>query len=173
MKKQLLKIVAAIVVPCFGVMFLLSNSSYAAEESEEAVRANHPLGAYFTLWGDPFPALWGVNIAYNVYDFIRLDAGLGTDSSSNITATTFGVGAKAFVPKWTLSPVVGLNWSIDNINNGANIDIRGIRHGGNRLYGSIGLDWQTALGVNLGIGFNQSFASDGGGSGYLSAGFFL
>jgi hypothetical protein len=156
-----------------AITALRSEKLVAAGESEGAVRANHPIGAYLSLWGDPFPALWGINAAYNVYDFFRLNAGVGTDSTDRITATTFGVGGKLFVPGWALSPTVGLNWSIDNLSQNNTVDIRGLRHGGNRLYGNVGLDWQTTIGLNLGIGYIQSFASNGGGSGYVSAGFFL
>ena len=75
------------------------------------------------------PALWGINIAYNVYDFVRVNAGVGTDSTERVTATTFGVGAKVFVPGWALSPVVGPNRSADNLSQGNTVDIRGLRHG--------------------------------------------
>ena len=144
----------------------------ALETSAEAVRANHPLGAYVSLWGDPFPALWGANIAYNVNDFVRLNAGVGTESMSNITATTFGIGGKLFVPGWALSPMLGLGWSADNVSTGHAIDIRGITRGGNRLYGTLGLDWQTNLGFCLAAGYEHNVATSGG-SGFFNVGFFL
>ena len=142
------------------------------DPGSEGVRADHPLGAYVSMWGDPFPALWGANIAYNVNDFIRLNAGLGTESTSNITATTFGIGGKLFVPGWALSPMLGVGWSADSVNAGQPVDIRGITRGGNRVYGTLGLDRQTTLGFSLGAGYEHNLATSGG-SGFVNVGFFL
>ena len=121
---------------CFGILSCVgfSGKVLAAGTSAEEVRLNHPIGAYLALWGDPFPALWGANIAYNVYDFVRLTAGVGTDSTTHVTATTFGMGAKLFVPNWALSPVVGLNWSFDNLTSGGNV-----RYPGNSTWRESGL----------------------------------
>jgi hypothetical protein len=148
-----------------------ASQARAAGESAETVRADHPLGAYATLRGDPFPALLGINAAYNVNDFLRMFVGVGTDKSDNYQATTFGVGAKLMVPKWALTPVVGLGWSADSSN--GPYTRHNVNYGTNRLYGSIGLDWTTALGLNLGGGYNMGLTAGGGGTGYISAGFFL
>ena len=161
----------------FSVAILLflvgfSPALRAAGQSAEGVRADHPLGGYVSLWGDPFPALWGANIAYNVYDFLRLNAGVGTESTSNIVATTFGIGGKVFVPGWALTPMLGLGWSADNVSSGHTVDIRGIKRGGNRLYWSFGLDWQTTLGFSVGTGYENTLSMSGG-SGFLNVGFFL
>src|SRR5271163_964695 len=62
-------------------------------------RMSNKLGAYLSILGDPSPTLLGVNMAYNLTDYLRLNGGAGRVSASigdtNASLTTIGVGAKA------------------------------------------------------------------------------
>jgi hypothetical protein len=74
-------------------------------------RSTHIVGGYLSLWGDPFPTTTGINVAYNVYDFLRVNLGFGSDASDVFRLSTVGLGAKLFMPGWSLSPTVGMNLS--------------------------------------------------------------
>src|SRR5206468_6421538 len=83
-----------------GLFFVLTAlvSGRAEALETEHVRENKPIGAYASLWGDPYPALYGVNLAYNVYDFVRINGGVGTNNTDTKRATIFGAGVKLLVP---------------------------------------------------------------------------
>lgn len=159
----------------FGILFaagVASSAALAIEGTSESTsnRMNDRLGGYVSLFGDPYPATFGANVAYNVYDFLRVNGGVGTDRTNNVSATSFGIGAKAMVPGWPLTPIAGINWANTSVPNNSNV--RGIQSG-NHFYANAGLDWQTTFGVNIGAGWNQPLVSNASGLVYLNAGFFL
>lgn len=138
-------------------------------------------GAYLGVLGDPFPTLVGVNLGFNIFDFLRVHGGVGKISSStsfgtssvSASATTVGAGARLFVPGWNLSPTLGLGAAaVLYTSDGAAIRVQGFDASGAHVYGSFGLDWQTASGFNLGLGYNISFRSGIGGLPYLNLGWF-
>lgn len=144
-------------------------------------RMSKRAGAYLGILGDPFPTLLGVNVGYNAFDFLRLHAGIGRvsasagigDSSLSASATTLGVGARALVPGWSLSPTVGLAAAmVVYSSSGASIKVNGFEASGAHVYASLGVDWQTPGGFNLGLGYNLSIRSGIGGLPYLNFGWF-
>jgi hypothetical protein len=137
-------------------------------------RMAHVVGAYLSVWGDPYPTTIGANIAYHVYDFVRVNLGFGSDDADVFRAATAGVGAKLFVPGWNLSPVLGLNLSFTKrTDNRRPRTVRGFDPSGAHGYTNFGLDWVTGLGFNFGVGYVQPLYAGVGGSYYLNAGVFL
>lgn len=142
--------------------------------SSGSSRAFHPIGAYAALWGDPYPAKIGVNVGYNVEDFVRLTVGVGSNNSfDKFHIDTVGVGAKFLVPGWSLSPSVAINLSNTSGNPSAPKSVLGFDPTGTRAYASVGLDWQTNLGLYFAAGYSHSVRPGEGGSFYTNAGIFL
>ncbi len=134
----------------------------------------HPLGAYASLWGDPYPSNVGVNIAYNVEDWIRINIGVGSNTpGQNFKIDTVGAGVKLLVPTWSLSPTLGINLANSSGNSSSQKSVFGFDPNGTRAYANAGLDWQTNLGVYIAAGYAQSLRTGEGGSFYANAGIFL
>ncbi len=149
-------------------------------------RGDDELGLYGDVVGDPFPGLWGVNLAYNITDFLRLNAGYGSFPSTSLTvgtatgtlsASSIGGGAKFFVPGWNLSPTVGINYT--NLSVGmsgvsvSGLSVGGLSASGSVFYATFGLDWQTSYGLDIGAGYNFMFSPTTGGLPYLNLGWFF
>jgi hypothetical protein len=143
----------------------------------QSSRMHKRVGAYLGVLGDPFPTLVGVNLAYNVFDFLRATAGLGQVSASvgnaSASATTVGAGARFLVPGWSLSPVAGLSVAyVGYSSSGGGVSVGGFNSGGLHAYASLGVDWQTVSGFNLGAGVNVSTKAGVGVLPYLNLGWF-
>jgi hypothetical protein len=131
-----------------------SQSTFSADSS----RTEKKIGAYLSVLGDPSPTLVGVNAAYNVTDYLRANVGFGRVSASigdlDASLTTIGIGAKAMVPGWSLTPTAGLGLSYAMFS--GNTSVGGLT--GNELnpYLSFGFDWQAQSGFNAGVVMNVS-----------------
>ena len=156
-------------------------SKVADPQVEETVsnRMKNRAGGYVGLLGDPFPTIIGLNIAYNVLDFMRATAGLGQVSAqfgtAEATATTIGAGARFFVPGWDFSPTAGLSFAYVSVSQtgGMSVSVKNFDESGAHLYGTIGVDWQAATGFNVGAGYNLSFKSGIGGLPSLNLGWYF
>ena len=150
----------------------------------QSSRMKNQLGVHIGLLGDPYPTLIGFNVNYNVMDFLRASAGYGSVSadvtsngtSGKLSLTTIGVGVRAMVPDWNLTPVVGLGWSTVSLSasvDGLTGDVAGFKESTSHLYAAFGLDWQTGGGFNIGAGYNMSFKSEIPGVPYLNLGWYF
>lgn len=123
-------------------------------------RMHKKLGAYMSLLGDPSPTLVGVNAAYNVTDYMRVNAGFGHVSASlgdeSASLTTVGAGAKFFVPGWNFTPVLGANLAYAAFS--GDTSVGGLTSTGLNPYLSVGFDWQARSGFNMGLAMNISLA---------------
>lgn len=154
------------------------------DTTEPSARMSNRAGAYIGILGDPFPTLLGVNLGYNVTDFMRVSVGGGRVSASigdgvgdgaSASATTFGVGTRFFVPGWSISPTVGLGAAYVAVSQsgGLSVSVQNFNSSGGHIYGNLGVDWQMKGGFNAGLGYNLSFRSGIGGSPYLDLGWFF
>jgi hypothetical protein len=166
-----------------------NTAKHAEEKAEEAVekmkalekslstppnRASRRIGAQVSLWGDPFPTTYGISIAYNVYDFLRVNASIGSDDENQLfKANTLGIGAKLMVPGWELTPVVGANLTLLKSDNSDNRAVKGYNPRDAVPYANLGIDWQTYVGLNFGVGYILPVAASLAGSYYLNAGLFF
>lgn len=175
-----------------SVLLLLADASaYASNgsnkiETTTSSRSAKRLGAYLGI-GEPAPTLIGINLAYNVTDFLRASAGYGSLSvatslsfgsdgsltANEASAKTFGVGVRGLVPGWSVSPTVGLHFAHVSYSGAGGLTVGGFQESGSHIYGSLGVDWQASFGLNLSAGYNYSFKSGIGGSAYLNAGWFV
>jgi hypothetical protein len=173
------------IVLLLAIMFNLSSfaAGTTANTSEATVDSNrmkNRLGAYLGLLGDPFPTIIGVNVAYNIFDFMRATGGFGQVSASasfggaevSAKATTFGLGTRFFVPGWSLSPVGGLSFAAVSVS-GSGVSVNNFSDSGSHVYATLGADWQAASGFNVGVGYNISFKSGIGGMPYINLGWFF
>lgn len=162
-------------------LLLIAPLAFGDSEVTETTsnRMKRRAGGYVGLLGDPFPTLVGLNVAYNVFDFMRATVGLGKVSASvgtaEATATTIGGGARFFVPGWSFSPVVGLSTAYVSVSqtDGMSISVKNFETSGMHLYGTVGFDWQSPSGFNVGAGYNLSFKSGVGGLPYINLGWYL
>lgn len=173
----------------FAIAFLSfeTNGYSATGESTESVspRAKNKLGGYLSI-SEPSPTLVGLNVGYNVTDYLRASAGygrlavtsslsIGSDgeiTGTEASATTLGFGVRGFVPGWALSPTAGLHFA-HVAYGGEGLEVGGFKESGSHLYLTAGFDWQMDSGLNFGGGYRYSFKSGIGGGLYLSAGWFV
>ncbi len=168
-----------------AIALLFASVTWGAAPVTETVdaslsnRMKHRSGAYVGLLGDPFPTVIGVNLAYNVADFMRATAGFGKVSASigtsTTSATTIGAGARFMVPGWDISPTAGLSFAYVAVSSdgGGSVSVQNFTDSGAHLYGTLGVDWQTEGGFNLGLGYNFSFKSGVGGMPYVNLGYYI
>ena len=159
-----------------------STSSVKLTAPELSERTTKKYGAYLAILGDPSPTVAGLNIAYNLSDFMRINLGAGqysattsitvdekgNSSSSDTTVTTVGAGAKFMVPGWNFSPLVGINYSHVFVQGDEDVNVAR-----NNIYTDLGADWQTQSGFNLGFGVNVALTSNGISNPYLNLGWFM
>src|SRR4051812_24530336 len=83
-------------------------------------RENHRYGGYFSVLGDPYLTLLGINLAANLLPYMRVNVGYGswtptftyTDGTSeSVNITTIGGGVKFMHPDWDFTPVIGVNYA--------------------------------------------------------------
>jgi len=135
-------------------------------------RTSHRAGIVMGL-NDPVPAVVGLSLSYNLLDYLRLTAGIGRFNSDyqyngytlKTKSVTYGGGVRFLVPGWNLSPVGGLSW--------ATIATEGFANDDHHLYAVAGLEWQSATGLNVSAGYEQSFDKQIGGLPYLTVGWYL
>jgi hypothetical protein len=147
-------------------------------------RSEKKFGAHLGLLGDPFPTLLGINLDYNALDFLRVTAGYGsitvsgsgTGTSGELTATTIGAGVRLMVPDRNFTPVAGLSWatvSVEATGTSVTGTVGGFGASASHLYATIGFDWQTSSGFNIGAGYNLSLKSGVGGLPYVNIGWYF
>ncbi len=175
----------------FLIGCLIAGAAFGAEkqaaknESNESYRMSRRAGMYLA-YGDPYPTVLGVGAAYQITDFLRAQAGFGKISvttginisgngitTTEATATTFGVGLKGMVPGWNFTPTVGMHFSTLSYSGTGGLSVGGFTQSGSHIYTSLGFDWQTQQGFNLTGGYQLSFKSGVGGGLYLGAGWFV
>jgi len=159
---------------------LVTLSSFASEGGSS--RTMHRFGLYVGFLGDPFPTLVGFNLGINLASFLRICGGYGTISASSVdatsgttttlSATTIGGGARLFVPGWNFSPTVGASYARVNLS-GTGTTVGGFGASGSHTYLSAGFDWQANIGFNLGFGYNYSLLAGVGGLPYINLGWFF
>ena len=165
-----------------------AGSVYASEggvslQSAPSHRSLKKFGAYLGL-GEPAPTVIGINIAYNLAEFVRLRAGYGSQtvatginlSGLNLmeaSTSTIGMGARFFVPGWNLTPSAGLHWANVSYSGDGMTSVGGFTQSGSHIYSTIGVDWQAQSGFNAGLGYQFSFKSGGDSGLYLTAGWFF
>jgi len=161
-------------------VLLIASGILAQDATAQSNRMKNRIGLHLGLLGDPFPTLIGFNADYNVMDWMRATAGYGSIKADvtggSLTATTFGVGARFFVPDWNFTPVGGISWATVSVKvegTGVLGDVGGFSGSGSHLYGTVGFDWQTGMGFSLGAGYNFSLKSGVGGLPYINLGWFF
>ena len=120
-----------------------TTSVFAAEGSSRSVKK---LSFAFSMLSDPYPNISALNVGYNVSPWLQLHGGYGSSS--------YGVGARLFVPSWNLSPFVGVGYSILNVTSALTVGTTTISESFNTPYWSAGLEWQTHYGLLLGVTYN-------------------
>lgn len=177
-----------------AIFLLTATSTLAATENASSTsevkisqRSEKKLGAYLGVLGDPAPTAIGMNLAYNLTDFLRVSAGYGEVKSSGLAydsstgslsmeetgkLQTFGVGARAMMPGWNLSPVVGVSVGYMSLS-GAFTNVQGLTRSGINAYGTIGVDYQARSGFNLALGYNFPLGNSMESNPYVNLGWFF
>ncbi len=141
-----------------SLVLIAGSALISAGSAEASSRSLKKFGISISLLGDPAPSFVGYNIHYNLTSFMRLNAGYG----SFLAGSTYGGGARFFVPDWNFSPFVGLSYAKFNISGTLTSDsgTAGLLVSQSYAYASYGFDWQTDYGLNFAFGVNQIFVSD-------------
>jgi hypothetical protein len=135
-------------------------------------RSDHRLGLIIGL-NDPVPAVAALSLAYNLFDFVRLQAGVGRFNSDyhyggftiETRSLTYAFGSRFLVPGWRISPLLGVSW--------ATILTDGFPNADHHFSISAGVDWQAPFGLDVAAGYNQSFEAAIGGLPFLNVGWFF
>lgn len=182
MKKQMVMAFLALTA-----MVSVSEGAVGGGESVMSAREDNKIGAYVAI-GRPFPQLLGFNVAYNVNDRIRVNAGHGemsiatglsfdgnSLSVSEAKLTTIGLGAEYFFTDWAMRPTAGLAISQNNYSGPeGGLNVQGIGSSGTLLVANAGFDYQSQGGFNLGLGLQNVIAGNATGGGfYLAGGYFF
>jgi len=161
-------------------VLILASGILVQDALSQSNRMKNQIGFHIGLLGDPFPTLVGFNANYNAMDWVRVTAGYGSISADvtggTLKATTFGFGARFFVPDWNFTPVGGISWATVSVTvSGTGVigDVGGFSGSGSHLYATIGFDWQTGMGFSFGGGYNVSLKSDVGGLPYINLGWYF
>lgn len=160
-----LALVLAVLTTAASVFAVDTPVRSVTDAPHESNRSEKKFGTYLSILGDPSPTLVGINAAYNVSDLIRLNAGLGRVSVSaegfgvdqSASLTTIGVGAKAMMPGWNFTPVVGLDVAYAIYSGNMGLEVNGLEKTGINPYATLGFDWQSKGGFNIGGGYSISF----------------
>ncbi|MCC6278344.1 MAG: hypothetical protein IT289_10570 [Oligoflexia bacterium] len=181
MSKLTFRLIALSLVAVGQMALAAEEATLKTSASEISNRQKNKIGAYLSLLGDPAPTLAGLNAAYNVTDYLRLHAGYGevkvttsvsmngnTLGSSEASMTTLGLGALTTVPNWSLTPVAGVSYSRVFTSGDGEFNVNQ-----NNVYGTVGLDWQSEGGFNVGLGYNMAFTAKGFSNGYINLGYFF
>lgn len=164
------------------VVLLVSAFQVSPVRAEGDSRTAHRFGFYVDLLGDPYPSIAGLNLAYNIFSFLRVNGSYGipisaTSGSATISVGAIGAGAKAFVPGWNFSPTVGFNWSLltATVTGTAASPLYGVTASGSVSIMSLtlGFDWQTNSGFYFGGGYILPLANNAGGTPYVNLGWFF
>lgn len=128
----------------------VNESATSASVPSGSARMSHRIGVYASLLSEPM-GLLGVNAAYNVTDFLRLSAGFGITPGTSGTAVSMGTGVKLLVPGWSVSPMVGANFSFitATASTGTGSTMTG---SGVVLFPTAGIDVTMDSGFHLGAG---------------------
>ncbi len=151
-----------------GSVFGAETPRLEATSQRSVQRAGVTLGL-----NDPVPAVAGISVGYNVFDFMRLTAGVGRFNSDyqyngytlKTKSVTYGAGARFMMPGWNLTPVIGMSW--------ATIATEGFPNDDHHVYGVVGVEWQSDFGLNVGAGYERSSDSKIGGLPYVNVGWFV
>jgi hypothetical protein len=179
MKKRIV-LVLAIGLLVESMSFCLGTE--IAYASATSAREIHQFGLSVDVLGRPFPSAAGVNASYNFASFLQGTVGFGQvptlaySDGSTLGISSIGAGGRLFVPGWNFSPTLGLHWAQVMLNAtgaGSSNNSYGFRTSGSHLYASLGFDWQTSYGLNLGLGYNVSLMEGVGSLPYFSLGWFF
>lgn len=147
-----------------------------AQASDLSERMGHRLGLALA-YGEPAPSILGINVAYNLTDYLRAQIGGGQVSfgfgDASGSATTLGAGLKGFVPGWSLTPSLGLHMAGVIYSGDLLIRMAGFESSGVHVYGTAGLDYQAKSGFHGSLGYNLSFRPGVGGGPYVQLGWFF
>ncbi len=160
------------------VVVVLLAGTLVQDLQAQSNRMKNQLGIHIGFLGDPFPTLLGGNVNYNIADMLRVSAGYGrypTWIFGDLTVSTLGAGIRVMVPDWNLSPVVGFSVASVTVisESGVFRDFFGYTGGTwDHVYLTLGFDWQTRGGFNLGAGYNHSLKV-GAGRPYVNLGWYF
>lgn len=173
--------VFAVLTYCSVALASTEPATSYADAEKLSHRSEKKLGGYLGLLGDPAPTLVGLNVAYNLTDYMRASVGFGRVSTGatiqmqgseiqteESSMTTIGLGTKFMMPGWSLTPVLGLGYSHVFMSGMESSDFKA-----NNLYMTVGADWQTKGGFNLGLGLNKGLTSGAPTAPYVNLGWFF
>ena len=157
---------------------LAQASTTSISSSELSRRSDNPFGFSIGL-GDPYPTLLGLKANYNFLDYLRAHVGWGEIEVTNIfgevaSARTIGAGVTGMMPGWNVTPTLGLSVSRLDISGPKGLaEVQGFDESGTFVSASVGIDYQSPNGYQLGTGLNTALSGDGDAAFYANFGWFF
>ena len=128
-------------------------SAVGLAEGGANARTSKKVGAYLGVL-EPVPSSVSLNIGYNISPAFRGTFGIGKAGNPSGNLSTWALGVKILMPKWSLAPCLHLNWA--NVSHSGNGTIKGFAADASHLYLGIGLDYTADSGLFLSIAYNMS-----------------
>jgi hypothetical protein len=120
-----------------------------------ASRASKKIGIGMGFLSDPVPSITSYQLKYNLTPMFQLAAAYGK-AGENVTS--MGANLKAFViPSWNFSPYVGAGYTHATVKGEFTLggsDVDSIDEATSVIYASVGIDHQSNIGFNVGVGAN-------------------
>jgi hypothetical protein len=143
-----------------------------SKSRDSYTRSKNPFGidlCYGTA--QPFGALFGGRLNYNISDLIRVGAGYGYAPLVLANISSIGGGIELFYPDWSVSPFVGVDYHV--ISGGVSTSLAALFPAASTDYSVLsfpfGVDWQTESGFHLAILFAAVSGTNGLGISTFSA----
>lgn len=138
-----------------------------SENNGQVNRMNKPSVLTIAI-NRPAPATLGLNYSYTVSPLLKATMGYGDIVTLGGKASALGAGVELMYPEWNFTPAVGLHVSQVELSGGLT-SINGVTKSGAHLYSSLGMEFQSKGGFNIGFGTNIPFG-DMDSTIYISAG---
>lgn len=156
MKRNLILLIA-------GVALARVANAADTPETPPSNRMWNRLGISAGVLSEPFPSLWGVTVGYHWSDLIRASAGYGKASLKGFRSETLSAQATLLWPGLNLTPFLGFGVALSHFTTRLPSGfIEQVDGSGSYVYSSLGLEWQSRNGFNVGLGYRFFLPWNGG-----------
>lgn len=114
----------------------------------ELNRMKKPSALTFAI-NKPAPMTFGLNYAYTFSPLMKAELGSG----STLGASAMGAGATLMYPEWNFTPTLGVHLSYIQLETSI-LSVNGVTKSGALVYASLGFEYQSEGGFNVGAGMN-------------------
>ena len=164
---------------------VLTQTSWGEGSTITTSVPSRSFGFYLSA-GNPFPALLGINGAYNLTENFRLIAGYGAFESNptyswngreiieeNCKMKTSAAGAEIIFINADIKGAFGLKFAYLDISGRGDPGISDVKESTSYMYSNLGIDWTNQHGFHVATGLNVAYAGLHSAGVYVNSGYFF